>query len=88
MSETKTEERLSNTAKPKAKAAPKTFVKYVGGATNRVITKADFASIGITADKDREWSFLNEFKLPESHFSDDELDYLLEKDGRFQLVEE
>lgn len=80
--EAKTTERLSKNVRPL-----KSYVEYVGGATNRVITRAEFASIGIQAEKDHEWNFVNKFRLPEERFSDDELSYLLDKDGRFKLVE-
>lgn len=61
------------------------FVKYVGSATRRVLTAEDWASIGAKSGKDVEWSFSNGFKVESEKFTKGQLEYLLKKDGNFQV---
>ncbi len=63
------------------------WVQYDGIATVRVITQSDWAAMGIDSDKEVQWNYLNKKRVPVSHFSDEELQYLLRCDGRFSVVE-
>lgn len=64
------------------------WVAYRGVATVRVFTAADWARVGIDSTKRYEWNALNHKKLPKSIFSKEQLDYLLNIDRRFVLVED
>lgn len=64
----------------------KNFIKYVGTATNRVISKSDWDSLGIEAEG-TEWSLKNDFRLPSEGFSEQQLTYLLKVDGRFKAAD-
>ena len=64
------------------------FVKYVGVATTRHITKSDWQAAGVQGQGDAVWHFINNgHLLPASDFSEQALAYLLNKDGRFILVD-
>lgn len=63
------------------------WVEYTGVATVRVLTEKDWADQGINSTKRYQWNYLNQKRLPKSIFSEDELHYLLEVDGRFKLTE-
>lgn len=62
------------------------FIQYIGSATRRIITEADWESIGVKSGKDVEWSFKNEFKVNSKKFTKAQIKYLLQTDGRFQAV--
>lgn len=64
----------------------KKFIRYVGDATNRVISKADWKSLDIEADT-MEWSLANDFRLPVEGLSEQQLTYLLKVDGRFKAAD-
>lgn len=64
----------------------KKFIKYVGDATNRVISKADWDSLGLKAES-VEWSLQNDFRLPSEDFTEQQLTYLLKVDGRFKAAD-
>ena len=56
------------------------FVKYVGNASHRKITPAQWKSLGIDLADDKAehvWSVANEKMIETSQFSDEQLDYLL-----------
>jgi hypothetical protein len=56
------------------------FVKYVGHASHRKITPAQWKSLGIDLQDDTVthiWSVANEKMIESSEFSDEQLDYLL-----------
>jgi len=89
-------------ASPEAKAKAKRgatkekpkgpFIKYTGAAdgiaSEREISPSEWGSIGIEGKKKHSWSILNDFKVPSSEFSDEQLDYLLDTDGRFEEVDD
>ena len=64
------------------------WVVYTGIATVRTNSGSGWKAAGVNSDKSVQWNFLNKMRLPKSKFSDDELHYLLEVDGRFKLVED
>lgn len=59
------------------------FVKYVGGASDRVIRPPDWQSLGFKpADKEEGhktfvWGIANDYMIEVSQFTDEQLDYLL-----------
>lgn len=67
----------------------KNFIKYIGMATRRVITKKDWKAVGIEGDDVKEviWDFSNGMKLPAEGFNGQQLSYLLKADGRFKAVD-
>ena len=64
------------------------WIKYDGVATVRIITMRDWTSAGIEGTQEVQWNYLNHMRLPKSQFTEQELHYLLEVDGRFSLVED
>lgn len=90
---------LSDDDKAKAEAAAATerksgsgrFVRYLGPRTNtgtkRRITPAHWNSVGIPATHAHEWSLANDFKLPESAFTQQQLDQLFNVDDQFEMVD-
>ena len=64
------------------------YIKYNGVGTVRVITPSDWKKAGIECDSQTEWNYLNKMRLPRSAFTDEQLQYLLRVDGRFELVTE
>lgn len=67
------------------KGEPVKHVKYAAHATRRVITEADWASVGAEGQEGKEWNFENDFLIPLSEFSDEAVAYL-RRDGRFTVV--
>jgi hypothetical protein len=54
------------------------FVKYVGAASERTITPADWKSLTIDPGKaPHTWNTKNDFLIEDGGFSDEQLDYLL-----------
>ena len=70
---------------PKAKGP---WIVYNGVATVRILNKLDWKTQGIDSDLYCEWNYLNKMRLPKSIFNDAQLNYLLNTDGRFTLVED
>lgn len=64
------------------------YVQYNGVGTVREMTPADWKAAQVDSDNTYQWSYMNHKRLPLSHFSDEELQYLLRVDGRFSLVED
>ena len=64
------------------------WVQYDGIATVRVMTAKDWKDVGVSSTKYCEWNYLNHKRLPVSSFTDEELQYLLRRDGRFSVVED
>ena len=62
------------------------YIKYNGVGTVRIMTPQDWKNVGVESDKYFEWNYLNKKQIPRSAFSDEELQYLLRIDGRFELV--
>lgn len=96
------EEKVANTVKEKVKVveasapmplerpdphATGPWIVYTGPTTLRIITEKDWESLGLKG-KRCEWNFLNKQRLPKSQFSEGQLDYLLNVDGRFKLSDE
>ncbi|QGJ90060.1 hypothetical protein HWC80_gp019 [Mycobacterium phage Indlulamithi] len=66
----------------------KGFIQYVGVATTRQMTPADWEREGVDDfDQFIEWNYLNKKCVPRSIFTDKALQYLLRVDGRFKLVD-
>lgn len=63
------------------------WIEYTGIATVRILCDLDWKNLGIDSDLYCEWNLLNGMKLPKSIFNEAQLNYLLNQDGRFQLVE-
>lgn len=64
------------------------WIEYTGIATVRILCDVDWRTLGINSDLYCEWNYLNKMRLPKSMFSDEQLNYLLNQDGRFQLVDD
>lgn len=78
---------ISDEAAKDAKGTKKKFVRYVGEATRRVITKADWAKAGFEGVETTEWSIANDQALASEDFTDAQIDYLLKTDGRFKATD-
>lgn len=63
------------------------WIQYNGVGTLRVMTKEDWHRVGVDSSQYCEWNYLNKKRLPRSSFSDEELQYLLNVDGRFSVVD-
>lgn len=63
------------------------WVRYDGVATLRIMDSNAWKQAGIKSEKYVEWNYLNEKKVPVSEFTEQELDYLLRRDGRFSKVD-
>ncbi|AYN57966.1 hypothetical protein HWB90_gp016 [Mycobacterium phage Fowlmouth] len=70
------------------KSARGPWVQYNGVGTVRIMTAADWKTVGVDSKKYCEWNYLNHKRLPVSSFTDEELQYLLRVDGRFSVVED
>ena len=56
-------------------------VVYVGVATRRILTKADWENIGIKNQETVEWNRANKFTIPASNFSKSAMNYLKTDNG-------
>lgn len=72
---------------PKANAKGP-WVQYNGIATVRTMDEAAWRNVDVDSDRYFEWNYLNKKRVPSSSFTDEELQYLLRRDGRFTLVED
>ncbi len=68
-------------------AADGKYVLYTGVATVRVMGPAEWAALHINSDQYFEWNYLNNRRIPVSSFTDEQLEYLLKVDDRFELVD-
>lgn len=75
---------ISDEAAKDAKGTKKKFIRYIGEATRRVITKDDWEKAGFSEAKATEWNIANDLALPSEEFSDAQIDYLIKTDGRFK----
>lgn len=75
-------------AEEKASAKKEELVHYTGHADQRTLSVKEWGGIGIAGDKVKDvvWNKSNDFSVPKSEFSKEQLKYLLEDDGRFELV--
>lgn len=64
------------------------WIQYDGVAILRYMDAAAWAAADVPSTTYYEWNYLNKKRLPRSIFSDEELQYLLRRDGRFSLVED
>lgn len=64
------------------------WIKYTGIATVRTINANGWREAGVDSTKKAQWNYLNHMRLPKSMFNEEELNYLLNVDGRFSLVED
>lgn len=64
------------------------WIQYNGIGTVRIMDEEAWKQAGVASDKYAEWSYLNQKRLPRSMFTDEELQYLLRVDDRFELVED
>lgn len=62
------------------------WIEYLGIATVRILTPQDWSNQGIDSDLHVQWNYLNQKRLPKSIFSEAQLRYLLNADGRFREV--
>lgn len=86
MSRVRTEDAAADAPAVEAKEGGVTHIKYVGGASKRVITAGDWASLGAEGKGDSVWGFHNEFVIAIDEFDEAQLAYL-RKDGRFEGVQ-
>lgn len=80
-------EKASKETEKKSSSGDGKFVEHIPqeGFGARVITKADWGTLGIEAETS-EWNVFNRFKLPVEQFNEEQLNYLLEVDDGFELV--
>lgn len=62
------------------------WIQYNGIATLRIMDAQAWHAAGVKSDKYVEWNYLNNRRVPISHFTDAELAYLIGRDGRFSKV--
>lgn len=55
--------------------------------TFRKITAQQWGQVGVATSSSHVWSMDNRYKIPASQFNDKQLDYLLDVDGDFELVD-
>lgn len=63
------------------------YIKYNGVGTVRIMGPAEWRAVNIDCDDYFEWNGLNKKRIPLEAFTDEQLQYLLRVDGRFELVE-
>lgn len=63
------------------------YVRYTGVGTVRVMGPEEWKACGVNSEDYFEWNYLNGKRIPRSAFSDEQLQYLLRVDDRFELVE-
>lgn len=63
------------------------YVKYTGVGTVRIMGPEEWRACGIDSKDYFEWNYLNKKQIPLSAFSDEQLQYLLRIDDRFEVVE-
>lgn len=66
---------------------PAAVARIARAGTYREITPAQWRQIGIETDTTNVWCLQNNYKLPASTFTKQQLDYLLGVDGDFDLVD-
>lgn len=59
----------------------------LGEGTYAEITPQQWAAVGISAKAAVKWNVANDWRLPVSAFTDEQLDYLLSNSKRFELVD-
>jgi len=62
------------------------YVQYNGVGTVRIMGPAEWAAANVPSDDYHEWNYLNHKRIPLSSFSDEQLQYLLRVDDRFEVV--
>lgn len=67
--------------------ALKTRSPRLGEATQATISPADWAKAGLSGDKTLVWNLFNNYRIPASEFTPQQLDYLLTHSKRFDLVD-
>lgn len=63
------------------------YIQYNGVGTVRIMGPTEWKAAGVDSDDYFEWNYLNNKRIPRSAFSDEQLQYLLRIDDRFELVE-
>lgn len=63
------------------------WVQYNGIGTVRVITASDWRNVGCEGER-VQWNYLNKKRRGKAIFSEAQLNYLLNVDGRFSLVDD
>ncbi|WP_152967033.1 hypothetical protein [Mycobacterium heckeshornense] len=66
---------------------PAALARIARSGTYREITPAQWAQIGVKTSKPSVWCLQNNYKIPASAFIESQLDYLLDVDGDFDLVD-
>lgn len=82
----KEESKAPAKAASKSADAPLKDVKYIGQASLRTISEAEWLELGIEHEA-VEWNFRNNFRVPVEELTDGARKYLLKTDGRFELVD-
>lgn len=85
------DETKAKTAPPEpSKPRSRRFVRYTGAreehASMRRIKAAAWRELGIKAERTHVWELGNDWRIPVSEFTDPQLDYLLDVDGRFEII--
>lgn len=87
----KTDEEKAVVAQVVAKDSSGPFVKYTGPETGRgtlaTISVKEWNRSGFAATHGHEWKLQNNWRLPVSAFTDQQLSHLLDVDQRFVLVD-
>lgn len=68
-------------------AANGQYIQYNGVGTVRIMGPAEWKAAGVDSNDYFEWNYLNHKRIPRSAFTDEQLQYLLRIDDRFELVE-
>lgn len=63
------------------------YIQYNGVGTMRQMGPAEWKEANVDSDDYFEWNYLNHKRIPREAFSDEQLQYLLRVDDRFELVE-
>ena len=61
------------------------FVRYIGTATVRTITQAQWADVGVKDQKTVTWSRVNQYAVPYTSLTDDAIALLMNDPGMIQV---
>jgi hypothetical protein len=62
------------------------YIQYDGVALVRTLGPEEWKAVNVDSDDYFEWNYLNQKRIPRSSFSDEQLQYLLNVDRRFSVV--
>ena len=63
------------------------YIQYNGVGTVRIMGPDEWKAAGVDSEDYFEWNYFNKKRIPRSSFSDEQLQYLLRVDDRFELVQ-